>query len=367
MQTILALAAYYMLLTTSLRVVVLAGFFIGILWFYWVGFSFRYYDFPNMQGVVSIFFASVYALYFGAIGLSSNAYIRAIVLFGLSFISIFGFNWMVLELPLLFSYIGILKWQFALVLAVLATVASLRHPAKYALLLLLLIGYDAKPSADLSSLKIKLVQTQIPQEIKWLKEYRNSIIDENFAQIDSAIELGYDIVVLPESTFPLFLNYREDLLDELLQRSKKIAIVTGALFAEGRSSYNVTYIFDNERVQIAKKMVLVPFGEYVPLPDPLASWINDAIFGGASDYVASDTPTYFTIKETTFINAICYEATSSELFAADPSYMIAMSNNGWFTPSIEPSLQRLLMLFYAKKHHTVIYHSANVAGSGIIR
>jgi apolipoprotein N-acyltransferase len=47
--------------------------------------------------------------------------------------------------------------------------------------------------------------------------------------------------------------------------------------------------------------------------------------------------------------------------------MIAISNNGWFHPSIEPTLQKLLMRFYAKKHHSIIYHSANMGGTGIIK
>ena len=47
--------------------------------------------------------------------------------------------------------------------------------------------------------------------------------------------------------------------------------------------------------------------------------------------------------------------------------VIAMSNNAWFTPSIEPTLQKLLMRFYARKNGVTIYHSANYKGTGIIK
>ena len=149
--------------------------------------------------------------------------------------------------------------------------------------------------------------------------------------------------------------------------SKKIAIVTGALLYEAGNNYNVTYFFQDGKMQIAKKMVLVPFGEYIPLPKWIGHWINDIIFGGASDYLAADHPTDFVIRGIPFRNAVCYEATAEPLFAGNPRYMIASSNNAWFLPSIEPTLQRLLMTYYARRHHTVIFHSANMAGTGIVR
>ena len=113
-------------------------------------------------------------------------------------------------------------------------------------------------------------------------------------------------------------------------------------------------------------MVLVPFGEYVPLPDFLKKWVNKTFFDGSADFVTATKPTDFVIKGISFRNAVCYEATCDEIYEGDPAYMIAISNNGWFYPSIEPTLQKLLMKFYAKKHNTIIYHSANMGGAGIV-
>jgi apolipoprotein N-acyltransferase len=48
-------------------------------------------------------------------------------------------------------------------------------------------------------------------------------------------------------------------------------------------------------------------------------------------------------------------------------YVIAISNNAWFAPSIEPTLQNLLMRYYARKNGAVIYHSANFRGSGVVK
>ena len=367
-ETLLALGAYYGLLSAPRRTVLLAGFFIGLLWFYWIGFSFRYYGMPWAVPLVIVFFGLVYLLYFGVLALSEQPFIRAALLFGLTFVAPMGFNWMVPELPLLQTWLGFEKWQFALILFALALAAALKTPWRFAALLLLVGAYaPAYTPPPMPPLKIKLTSTAVAQDLKWLPRMQMPSIAHNFALIDEAVAEGNDLVILPESVFPLFLNMRPELVEMLKARSEEIAIVTGALLYENGSNYNVTYFFRGGQMQIAKKMVLVPFGEYIPLPDWIGRWINIFVFDGASDYLSADHPTDFDINGTLFRNAVCYEATAEPLFAGDPRYMIAISNNAWFTPSIEPTLQRLLMTYYARRHRTVIFHSANMAGTGVVQ
>ena len=368
LETLLALWAYYGLLAAPRRVVLFAGFFIGLLWFYWIGFSFRYYGMPWAVPFITLFFGGVYTLYFGVLAFTTHPILRAGLLFGLSYVAPVGFNWMVPELPLLQSWLGFAKWQFALILFALALAAQLKSPKRYGALLLILFAYHPAPApAPMPPLKIALAPTDVPQQLKWQPAYREATIRRNLALIDRAAEQGDDLVVLPESVFPLFLNMEPLLIAELKLRSFAIPIVTGGLYLEAGNNYNVTYIFDHGEMRIAKKSVLVPFGEYIPLPDWIGKWVNRVFFDGASDYLAADTPTDFRIKTTAFRNAICYEATSAALYAGDPRYMIAISNNAWFTPSIEPTLQRLLITFYARLHGTTVFHCANGPGTAIIR
>jgi apolipoprotein N-acyltransferase len=156
------------------------------------------------------------------------------------------------------------------------------------------------------------------------------------------------------------------LMKELQKKSASIAILTGTLHDEKNLNYNVSYLFDQGKITVAKKMILVPFGEYIPLPSFLKVWVNRQIFGGGSDFVTADKPTDFMIKGVKFRNAICYEATREELYTPDARYLIATSNNGWFKPSIEPTLQNLLIRFYARKNNSMVFHSANGGGSGVV-
>ncbi len=216
------------------------------------------------------------------------------------------------------------------------------------------------------NLKINLVSTYVPQDKKWDKNYIPIEIQNNFKYIKESIKKHYDVVVLPESAFPLFLNLHPDLMQKLKQLSSKITIITGALHYKNKKLYNSTYIFENQKVTILDKHILVPFGEYIPFPI-FQKEINKIFFNGASDYDVSKNFGIFSIKNYKFINAICYEATIKDLYKLPPPYIIAMSNMAWFMPSIAPIIQKLLIKSYASKYKKIVFHSLNGYKSYVIK
>jgi len=368
LNTLLGLISLAFFLYIPKRSVLLAGFLIGLLWFYWIGYSFEYQGVGFMTPIITLSFGIIYMLFFGVLALTKEVYIRALLLFGLSFFEPFDWNWLQIELIFVDSYIGVLKYQLFLVLLSLSLPAYVPKAYKFAPLLLLLTTLEyGSTNLQEAPLKIKLVQTDVKQEVKWLASSRNRLLLENLQAIMSARDEGYDVVVLPESVFPIFMNSHPMLQVQLRELSYDISIVAGALFYEGKKNYNVTYFFENGEMQIAKKMVLVPFGEYIPLPKFARDFVNNTFFSGESDFIHAEEPTNFTIKGVKFRNAICYEATCQELYEGDVKYVIATSNNAWFAPSIEPTLQKLLMKYYARKNGVIIYHSANWSGSGVVR
>lgn len=368
LNTIFGISALALLLYIPKRAVLIAGFFIGLLWFYWIGYSFKYTGVGFLTPFVTLGFALIYMLFFGVLALTNKVYIRAILLFGLSFFEPFDFNWLQIELIFIDSYIGVFKYQLALVLLALSLPAYIKKPFTYAPLLLILLALNFNPTVPKDApLKIKVVATDVKQEKKWLFESKEPIIQSNISDIINATVNGYDLVVLPESVFPLFMNTHPNLQATLKELSYKISIVAGALLREDSKNYNVTYFFQNGNIQIAKKMVLVPFGEYVPLPKFAQKLISDYFFAGQADFMQAEEPTDFLIKGIKFRNAICYEATCQEIYDGDVNFVLATSNNAWFAPSIEPTLQKLLMRYYARKNNVTIYHSANFKGTGIVK
>jgi len=271
------------------------------------------------------------------------------------------------ELIFIESYIGFEKWQFALTLAIIASISWFSQWKKLLPLLLLPIVIQTSYTPPKTPhLRIKLISTDISQSIKWQPEQQEYFGQANLAMIFEAIDNRYDVIILPEAAFALYMNQYPYLIETLKELSNHITIVTGTLHEEKGLHYNVSYFFDHGKIIIAKKMILVPFGEYVPLPSFLKTWVNREVFGGALDFVTANKPTDFVIKGITFRNAICYEATRSEFYTPEIRYFIAMSNNGWFTPSIEPTLQNLLIRFYARKNHSMVFHSANSQGTSVI-
>lgn len=366
--TLFGLGALALLLYSSKRSVLIAGFFIGLLWFYWIGYSFKYNGVGYMTPIVTLGFGFVYTLFFGVLALTNKVYIRAVLLFALSFFYPFDWNWLQIELLFVDSYIGVQKYQFVLVLLALSLPNYIKKPYTYLPFVLIFFALNFnQPVQKDAPLKIKLIATDIKQEKKWLEESLDPTVTMVFNNIYRAIDAKYDVIVFPESVFPLFLNRNPALLEELLSMSHDITIVAGSLLHTKKYNYNVTYMFQDGEYTIAKKMILVPFGEYIPLPKFAQNFINNVFFAGEADFRAAKTPTDFVIKGVKFRNAICYEATRQEIYKGGVDFVIATSNNAWFAPSIEPTVQKLLMRYYGRKNGTTIYHSANSKGTGIIK
>jgi len=367
LNTIIGLYAFYLLLIQNRKTLLFAGFFIGLFWFYWIGFSFIYYDMAWVVPLNALGFGFIYALIFWIVSWPKFVFYRAGMLFLLSLFEPVDFNWLQPELLFVHSYLGVEKWQYIIILLSLSMFIYFKDKKRYFSLVLILFTLSMPTNQQQNlPLNISIESTNLNQWTKWNRSSQVDIIQMNLDKIDLAIQNKQDLVILPESAFPMFLNKHPIIIRILKQKSKKISIITGSLYLENKKNYNVTYFFQDGKFEIAKKMILVPFGEYIPLPSFLAKIVNKLVFDGAVDYTKADKPTYFKIKGIKFKNAICYEATCHELYEDSPKFLIATSNNAWFLPSIQPSIQRLLMQFYAKKHNTIILHSANGAGTGII-
>lgn len=370
LNTCIALICLYFLLTIDKKSFIVTGFFTGIFWFYWIANSFQYYDLAFLKYPVIFAIASIFALLFYFLTIFDKPWFRALGLFFVSYIHVLGFNWFIPELIFVNSYLPFTKEYFALILALIFMFIKLKGFTKLIAFvpLFFILNFNGT-YINSTGLKISMPQLNVPQNKKWQEDNLANSIDTNFNLINKAILENNDLVILPETVFPVVLNKEQFLLDELLKLSQDIDIVVGSLFLENNNYYNATYHFKNGNLNIAKKVVLVPFGEKIPLPKFLVDFINDKFYGGAQDYMTASKATDFNIKGINFRNAICYEATSEKIYQnlGDTKYMIATSNNAWFTPSTEPSLQKILLKYYAKKYDITIFHSINGSKNYIVR
>ncbi|TLT08531.1 apolipoprotein N-acyltransferase [Aliarcobacter thereius] len=381
LDTVLALASIFLLLKYSKRDLFFTGFFVGIFWFWWFVNSLQYYDLNYLAPLIILALGIFYALSFFILGIFKNIYLKAILISLFLFYAPFGFDWLKLDLIFINSYFNSSKLSFIFVILGFLILfenrlKNLRFIAILPFILALSFSQsflkDEKQNIVLDNKKfpkIYMSQFYINQDLRWQKENFKKINIMVLDEIYKAIDEKYDLIVLPETIFTFVLSDYKSLFEELKILSNDIDIIAGSIYKENKSYYNASYFFSKENVQVAKKVVLVPFGEEIPLPKFMQDFLNNLIYGGANDLSKASQATDFLIKDIKFRNAICYEGTNDKIYEDlnGVENMIMISNNAWFTPSIEPTLQHLLLKYYSNKYDINIYHIVNGSSNRIYK
>jgi apolipoprotein N-acyltransferase len=200
--------------------------------------------------------------------------------------------------------------------------------------------------ASAAPLTVGIVQANIPQELKWQRQY----YEPSLALYESMTEplLGRDIVLWPESAIPNYYQRAQQFLEPLAQRSREqgTALITGIPWRrEGSEAYFNSIVAIGEGSGVYHKQRLVPFGEYIPLGHWLRGLIDffDLPMSAFTPGAANQAP--LLAHDFRLSPFICYEIVYPELvrnYARQADLMITISNDSWFGASIGP-LQHLQM------------------------
>jgi apolipoprotein N-acyltransferase len=190
-------------------------------------------------------------------------------------------------------------------------------------------------------ISVRLVQANIPQDIKFGPEGLRRAFDDHWALMQGP---RVDLVALPESVFPVPLDL---VPPPFLQRFRTYvddegsALVFGVFVEQPAGDYYNSAIGvapGDARLARYSKRHLVPFGEFVPagfrwFVDRLQIPIGDQRRGAASQ------PPMALSGQRVAVN-ICYEDLFGEVIAdawkgaAAPTLMLNMSNLAWFGDSL---------------------------------
>ncbi len=347
------------------------GFFVGMLLFYWCALSFRYSDFTYLLPLIIVLIALVYGVLFYLLLYFENPYFRLLSFLGSSFIHPFGFDWLVPDSFFSYSVFRVDKLSLGLVFLACIFLSAKQFKKYRIIAVLLLLGaldFKGFKASDLKKVgNIELISTKTPQDLKFDSNYLNNIENNILKEIKLAQSKQKTLIVFPETAYPIALE-NSPFKANLEDLSDNIAILIGTLRTQGYNLYNSSFLFSKEGVQIADKVVLAPFGETMPLPEFLQKPL-EKLFFGESAYLYRNASNFsdFTLDDFTFRPLICYEGTSKTAYSNSPSKIfIVMSNNAWFSPSIEPTLQKTLLKYYARRYDKIISHSANFSTSYIL-
>lgn len=239
-------------------------------------------------------------------------------------------------------------------------------------------------SSEKRSLRVALLQGNIPQEIKEAKQ-----IEVSFSVYRDLIEKSLsekpEIILFPETAFNFYFPYEKDPTLRLLSFLEEIKIKTypenptlilgmfRLSYVEGIPKvYNSLIVwFEGDFVDFYDKSKLVPFGEYVPLGNIFPflreiSVVSDVIKPGISKNLIIPLKSGF-IKVAPLI---CFESAFSEILRdrlKEPVHLIYIAtNDAWFGKTSAPYQHFQMAIVRAVEGRRYTIQVGNTGISGII-
>ena len=208
----------------------------------------------------------------------------------------------------------------------------------------------AQISPPAKSLRVAAVQSNIPQNQKFDPQFTRKIFDQfgRLSEIAMRSNPPPDLLIWPESSMPgpVLLEAASNRFVMDLAASGESDLLLGTIDEENGDVYNAALLVSDgaERVQVYRKLHLVPFGEYVPgrhTVPLVARIVGDQVPG---DFKPGKEHTMFTLTNSDVQVAplICFEDTIGELVSrfvlpaeSNPgaNLLVDITNDAWFLHS----------------------------------
>ncbi len=371
----------------------------------WIFYSMYFFAQTNLLLAVgaTLLFVALMSLVFLLLGLltsrftNSSNFLKLLVLYPASWVMIEWFRgWFLTGFPWLYlshSHIDDLLINFAPVTGGFGV--SLLSALLSGALVLLIIGNNKKRVVAITTIvialiasfvlgkiswtqpigdpiKVSLLQGNIPQERKWAPEMLMPTLE--LYQKLSSENWDSDLIIWPETAIPgHFREQMDSLILPLQVKSKetKTDLLIGGFYyndaGEPGSENSILAITPDLR-SIYSKEHLVPLGEYIPFLEHLR-WLGKWIQLPYDSVKRGTGPTTLDVAGITAQMSVCYEdAYGNETIRSLPkaTMLINVSNDGWFTGSIEPQQHMEIARMRAVETGRYMLRGTNIGVSGII-
>ncbi|MGI9372241.1 MAG: apolipoprotein N-acyltransferase [Hyphomicrobiales bacterium] len=236
------------------------------------------------------------------------------------------------------------------------------------------------------SVKLRIVQPNIPQVEKWKPENRQKIFDLYLKLTDMATSSDRagvkDVthVIWPESAVPFLLDENPKAMAAIADLLPEgVTLLTGAITRPAKTAnlpsggvYNSILLIDERADIIARynKFHLVPFGEYLPLAhllEPLGLRKLVTLPGG---FIPGPGPQTLQVPNAPPMSPlICYEIVFSGnvISAAQrPAWLLNVTNDAWFGTSLGPRQHFAQARMRAIEEGLPLVRAANTGISAVI-
>lgn len=252
-------------------------------------------------------------------------------------------------------YIGVYGIGFLIVLLPTLLVDLVRHAQNNAYrvvasIVVLLIfggtwfGVNKLDTVEISEAKgtelnIRLVQANIPQELKFSVERLQNSLDQ-YTRLSVEDLPPTDIIIWPETAIPTYFSRVESVIEPFANalHAKGTEVLAGGFYSDGEKAYNSVRQLAGAKA-LYKKRHLVPFGEYMPFRF-LLGWLNQFIEIPMSDLGQGTGPNLpIVLKGEPLGLSICYEDVFGEEMRElipESTVLVNVSNDAWFGEKLAP-------------------------------
>ncbi len=238
------------------------------------------------------------------------------------------------------------------------------------------IFHYTRPGKGNETVRVSLLQGNIPQSVKWEVIARDKIIEIYSKLTELASYEQPDLIIWPEAAYPGYFNRDRDRFQilDLIKKTGTPTLVGSPHLEDQDTAYNSAYLVDGsgEIRQRYDKQHLVPFGEYVPLGS-LLGWLKPLAYTlGVSDFTEGREDTVFQAMngEFSFSVLICFEDVFPNMarrFADKGAQFLAViTNDAWFGPTAAGYIHEQASIFRAVENGIPVVRAANTGVSSFI-
>jgi len=225
-----------------------------------------------------------------------------------------------------------------------------------------------KVNGDL--IKVTLIQGNIAQKDKWAIENRNITLKQYYD--DSAKHWGSDVIIWPETAIPAYYkDVKEDYLIPLEQEAiqNNTDIITSLPHKDKMGKLYNSVLVLGKAPGMYKKIHLLPFGEYLPW-QPISGYVLGLMDLRLGNFSAGavDQP-LLKVAGHHFVTSICYEDAFGEQsirHIEQASFLVNVTNDGWFDGSIEPYQHMQIARMRALESGRYLLRATNTGVTGVV-
>jgi len=234
---------------------------------------------------------------------------------------------------------------------------------------------DGRLTREGTSLRVGLVQGDVPQDEKW-DSARNGAVFQDYLRLSrTAAAHGARFIMWPEASTPFVFGEDPSGTEQLRQLavSSHVTLLIGSdNIGAGTPPryYNAAIVVnpDGTTGAVYRKMHLVPFGEYVPLKSLF--FFASPLVRAVSDFSPGHTARLLMVDGHPVSTAICYEIVYPELvrrFVLEGSQLLTtITNDAWFGRSSAPYQHFEQASLRAIEEGRYLARAANTGISGIV-